>query len=235
MPFRSERVAAVVVAAGRSQRLGQDKTLLRLGGKPLLTWSVETLEASPLVDAIVLVVAESNQEAACRMATERGWTKLIDIVRGGASRSESVRHGLAKTEGYQWVLIHDAARPFLDQEMIERGLVAATETGAALAAVPVKDTIKVVSPDKRVLDTPPREALWAAQTPQIFRRDLIWQAHQQATGPATDDAYLLEARGQPVLIFFGSYENLKVTTPDDVELARAIAARREENADWPRV
>jgi 2-C-methyl-D-erythritol 4-phosphate cytidylyltransferase len=226
MPNGCGKVTAVIVAAGKGQRLGQDKMLLPLHGKPVLAWTVDAFEACPLVDEIVVVASEANAEAASDLRARLGWKKVARIVLGGPTRHESVRNGLAETAGADWVLIHDGARPFVDDEIIARGLEAARSTGAALAAVPVKDTIKVVGAGRAVLSTPDRETLWAAQTPQVFRRDLLWEAHQKVTTPATDDASLLEQLGHPVLVFLGSYDNLKVTTPEDVELAQLVAARR---------
>ena len=226
---------AVIVAAGKSQRLGQDKLLIPLEGVPLLAWTVEVFEASPLVDRVVLVVNETNRAAVESLRQRRGWTKADWLVLGGPNRQDSVRNGLAETDGCQWVLIHDGARPFVDEDIIRAGLTAVEATGAAIAAVPVKDTIKVVDANRRIVETPVRDALWAAQTPQVFRRSLIWEAYQRVSGPVTDDASLLEQLGHTVVVFPGSYENLKVTTPEDVELARLIAARRAQSARRPRL
>ena len=125
-------------------------------------------------------------------------------------------------------MVHDGARPGLDAELLQRGLEAAiaSDSGAAIAGVPVKDTIKVVSPNGHITDTPARETLWAAQTPQIFAYDLLCHAHAQFTAEATDDAMMVEAMGHQVLMFLGSYENLKVTTPEDMVVIEAVLRER---------
>ena len=128
-------------------------------------------------------------------------------------------------------MVHDGARPCLDQDILQRGLEAARESGAAVAGVPVKDTIKEVSAQGLVTGTPPREALWAAQTPQVFRFSLLWNAHLQWESDVTDDATMVERLGQPVKMFLGSYENLKVTTPEDLVIAELILGRAVNSAE----
>jgi 2-C-methyl-D-erythritol 4-phosphate cytidylyltransferase len=137
-----------------------------------------------------------------------------------------VQQGLDRVKDSLWVLIHDGVRPFIDNDMVAAGLEAAKEYGAAVAAVPVKDTIKVVNADHLVRNTPRRETLWAAQTPQVFRTDVIRAAYRDAFGEITDDAMLLERLGQSVKVYQGSYENIKITTPEDLDLAECILKRR---------
>jgi len=127
-----------------------------------------------------------------------------------------------------WVIIHDGARPMLTQDLIERGLKAAEETGAAAAAVPVTDTIKLVGDDQIVIGTPPRSNLWAVQTPQVFRSAIIKKAYQQAQEDVTDDATLVEQIGGKVKLYLGSYENLKITTPRDLALAELLLKQHEK-------
>jgi 2-C-methyl-D-erythritol 4-phosphate cytidylyltransferase len=129
---------------------------------------------------------------------------------------------LEAVSGCEWVMIHDGARPFVTPELIERGLEAASATGAAIAAVPVVDTIKMVE-GERIVSTPDRQILWAAQTPQVFRASLLREAHLQSTADATDDAALVEAMGVEVRVFTGAYGNIKVTTAVDLQLANLLA------------
>lgn len=214
------KVCAIIVAAGESRRMnGKDKIMAVLGGKPLLAWSIEALQQSPLVHRIVIVNSQKNLETVRCMAIDNKWSKVIDVCVGGARRQDSVAAGLALLNDCEWVIIQDGARPFLTQEMIERGLAAAGETGAAIAAVPVNDTIKIAEENGMVLDTPPRNRLWAVQTPQIFRLEIIKAAYQKARGEVTDDASLVEMAGYKVKIFTGSYGNIKITTPHDLEMA----------------
>ena len=136
--------------------------------------------------------------------------------------------GIQALEPCDWVVVHDGARPCLDHATLERGLISAEETGAAVAGVPVKDTIKAVSPQQVVLDTPDRQGLWAAQTPQIFRYELLLEAHQRCAETMTDDAAMVESLGHTVKMFLGSYENLKVTTPEDLAVAEVFLRAREK-------
>ena len=159
------------------------------------------------------------------MALERGWTKVAQVCAGGRRRQDSVAAGLAEITDCDWVLIHDGARPFVTPELIKRGLESAKETGAAAAAVPVTDTIKLAGDDRIVRETPPRRYLWTAQTPQVFRFALITEAYRKAKGDVTDDASLVERAGYKVKLYMGSYGNIKITTPDDLTLAEVIVQK----------
>lgn len=228
-------VGVVIVAAGIGQRLGRDKIFLPLGGKPLLAWSVDVCQNCNLVDQVVIVLSENNIASGWKLVSERGWFKVIDICLGGRRRQDSVRQGLNKLKGCHWVVIHDGARPFLTLELICDGLKAAQETGAAVAAVPVKDTIKLSDTNLIVKKTLNREELWAAQTPQIFRSDIINKAHTEISEDVTDDASAVEQMGYRVKLYMGSYDNIKITTPEDVALAEIIARNRQPNANWNRL
>ena len=161
------------------------------------------------------------------MVREYGLVKVVCVVEGGARRQDSVLNAVRALGNMDIVLIHDGARPFMDQPTIERAVAAASEWGAASAAVPVKDTIKVIDSDLSVVDTPSRDCLWAAQTPQAFRLDILLRAHAEVSHDVTDDAAMVEAIGHPVKLFMGSYLNLKVTTPEDLLFAEAIAGMAE--------
>ncbi|MBM3944622.1 MAG: 2-C-methyl-D-erythritol 4-phosphate cytidylyltransferase, partial [SAR202 cluster bacterium] len=139
---------------------------------------------------------------------------------------DSVRNGLAAVTESDWVVIHDGARPCVDTATLERGLAAARETGAAIAAVPVKDTIKVVDSRNTVVTTPSRDTLWAVQTPQVFRTRLLIEAHDAVRDDVTDDASMVERNGGVVKVFMGSYDNIKVTTPEDLAIAEAFLSRK---------
>ena len=158
------------------------------------------------------------------------WDKPIDVCAGGERRQDSVRLGLERLPECEWVIVHDGARPLLDGDMITAGMEAARPTGAAVAAVPVTDTIKMVDADGVVTRTIERDRLWAVQTPQVFRRQLLIDAHRSVTHDVTDDASMTELIGAGVKIFMGSYDNLKVTTPDDLVVARSILSGRKRAA-----
>jgi 2-C-methyl-D-erythritol 4-phosphate cytidylyltransferase len=146
----------------------------------------------------------------------------MDICPGGERRQDSVAAGLSRLEKCHWVIIHDGARPLVTEDLIRRGLAEAGDTGAAVAAVPVTDTIKVAGDDRLVQHTPLRDNLWAVQTPQVFRFDIITKAYRRIKAEVTDDASLVEQSGYKVKLYMGSYDNIKVTTPDDLALAEVL-------------
>ncbi len=223
-----------MVAAGSSTRMGGiDKAFAPLLGLPLIAHSLDQLDTFPPVARIALVLSQQSLGLGKELVDSRKYSKVSRVCAGGARRQDSVRHGLESLGPHDWVLVHDGARPCLDQSLLERGWDAVRGCGAALAGVPVKDTIKVVSPEKMVKETPPREGLWAAQTPQFFRYDLLQRAHQQCREPVTDDAAMVEQLGHPVQMFLGSYENLKITTPDDLIIAEALLTRRYSEQPTP--
>ena len=222
-PLPSLLTSAVIVAAGRSSRMGGvDKTFASLLGAPLIAHTVERFEAHPLIGEIALVLAAESVERGRELAESRGWRKVTQVVAGGERRQDSVYNGLMSLSLCDLALVHDGARPCLDAATLERGIRAAAEYGAAVAGTPVKDTIKSVSPDLLIEDTPERARLWAAQTPQVFRYDLLLEAHQRCEGDFTDDAAMVEGLGFPVRMFEGTYENIKVTTAGDLVVAEAF-------------
>jgi len=217
------KVGAIIAAAGSSKRMGGvDKIFAPLGGKPLLALSVDTCHRCDLVQQIVITLNSNSLEQGRRLMKERGWSKAA-ICLGGAQRQDSVREGLHQMKDCDWILIHDGARPFLTVDLIQRGLEAAKETGAAAAAVPVKDTIKLGGEAGLITETLQRDKLWAAQTPQIFKFDIITEAYDKLTTEVTDDAAAVERLGHKVKLYMGAYNNIKMATPEDLALAEAIA------------
>lgn len=222
------KVGAIILAAGSSQRMGNiDKLFAPLGGKPLLAWSVDTCQKCDLVQQTVVVLNDARLELGKKLKEARGWSK-VTICLGGARRQDSVAEGLRQLEDCDWVVIHDGARPFLTLDSIENGLKTAAETGAAIAAVPVKDTMKLINGERLITETLPRDRLWAAQTPQIFRFDIITEAYSGLTAELTDDAAAAERLGYRVKIYRGSYDNIKVTTLEDLKVAEVIAQEKKE-------
>ncbi len=217
------KIGAVIVGAGYSQRMGEDKIFLLLAGKPLIAWSVDACQYHESINQIVLVLNESNINSGRRLATERDWSKVKEICPGGLQRQDSVKNGLERLVDCNWVLIHDGARPFLTHDLIRDGLKAARVTGAAAAAIPVKDTIKMSDNTGMVTETLKRQQLWTVQTPQVFRFDIITYAYEQVKDAVTDDASLVEKLGYQVKLYVGSYGNIKVTTPEDMALAEVLA------------
>jgi 2-C-methyl-D-erythritol 4-phosphate cytidylyltransferase len=224
-----QRVGAVIVAAGSSQRMGgADKVLALLGGKPILARVVDAFQRCNPIDQIIVVLNEQNLERGKQLVAEQGWSKVSDVCAGGRRRQDSVAAGLRRLSNCDWVVIHDGARPLVTVDLINRGLEAAKETGAAVAAVPVTDTIKLAGDDRIVHQTPPRQNLWAVQTPQVFRIDIITEAYSRANGDVTDDASLVEQLGYRVKIYMGSHDNIKITTPDDLALAEVLWRKYEQ-------
>lgn len=219
----SERIGAVLVAAGASRRMGFDKLWARLAGRLVLSYALERLAGCELVDRIALVVSSARVDDARRLAGETESRAAITVCTGGDQRRDSVAAGVEVLSDCEWVLVHDAARPFVTEELIRRGLDAARSTGAAVAAMPAKDTMKRVA-NGIVLGTLPRQELWSVQTPQVFRRDLLRTALQSDDYDVTDEATLVERMGGQVKIFLGTDANWKITTPTDLQLAEAWLA-----------
>ncbi|MCD6391648.1 MAG: 2-C-methyl-D-erythritol 4-phosphate cytidylyltransferase [Dehalococcoidia bacterium] len=217
------KMGVVIVAAGTSQRMsGINKLFVPLRGKLLLTWSVDTCQKSNLIQQIVLVLSDKDLVRGQKLKEGRGWSK-VTLCPGGARRQDSVRQGLKQIRNCDLVMIHDGARPFLTLNLIEDGLKIAGEIGAAVAAVPVKDTIKLATDEKLIEKTLQRDRLWAAQTPQIFNFDIITRAYNNLAAEVTDDAAAVERLGYKVQLYMGDYRNIKVTTAEDLALARIIA------------
>lgn len=224
-----ERAGAVIAAGGSSSRMGGiDKIFVAVAGRPLLWHALAAFQACRAVDQVVVVLPEAGIERGQRLVEEGRFSKVTAVCAGGRRRQDSVARGLEKLAGCAWVVVHDGARPCVTAELVERGLEEARETGAAIAAVPLKETVKVVDAAGRIEDTPPREGLWAAQTPQVFRFDLLAEGHRRITRDVTDDASMVEALGHRVRVYTGRYDNIKVTTPEDIALAETILTKRDQ-------
>jgi len=222
-----QKAGAVIVAAGSSQRMGgADKVFAPLRGKPVLTRVVDTFQKCDSIDRIVVVLSKQNLEKGKQLVVENKWSKVTDICPGGERRQDSVIAGLDCLGNCGWVVIHDGGRPLVTVELIESGLDAAAETGAAVAAVPVTDTIKVAGDDMIVQGTPPRQSMWSVQTPQVFRYDIITEAYRMLKYEVTDDARAVERAGGSVKIYAGSYDNIKITKPDDLALAEFLLQKK---------
>ncbi|MDX1383981.1 MAG: 2-C-methyl-D-erythritol 4-phosphate cytidylyltransferase [Thermoanaerobaculia bacterium] len=219
--------AAVVLAAGRGVRLaaGTPKAFVPLAGAPLLLHALRALAAAPSIDLLVPVIPTGERARYDALAEDLAEVEgLTEAVEGGAERQDSVRAGVAALgPGVEWVAVHDAARALVRPEAVERVVAAARRHGAAILAAPARDTVKRVR-DGRIVETPPRAECWVAQTPQVFRtevlREALAKAHADGT-VATDDAQLVERLGVPVHVVEGDPDNLKITGPDDLAAADA--------------
>lgn len=217
--------SAVVAAAGSSTRMGMDKLLLPLGGVPVIVHTLKALQSAPSVDEIVLVTREDLMVVMGQLCQDYALTKVAKVLRGGPSRTQSVRLGtLEANREAQVIAIHDGARPFVSVEVIEEVIARALETGAAAPAIPVKDTIKIAA-DGVVERTPDRASLFAVQTPQVFEASLIRAALQKALDDGvelTDDCAAVERLGMKVALTTGDDRNFKLTTPADLMMAEGL-------------
>ena len=228
--IRHNYCTAVVVAAGNSSRMQQDKLLMDIGGKSVILHSLEALESSPSVDEIIIVTREDRLEEMACLAQGAGIEKLTKVVIGGATRTESALAGVSEANKKAKVIcIHDGARPFVTEEIISECVHQAVLYNAACPVIPVKDTIRVAK-DGVAIQTPPREDTFAVQTPQAFNADVIKAALCAAVRDGrtyTDDCAAVEAIGVKVRVVQGSEDNIKVTTPLDIPLAESIAKKRK--------
>jgi 2-C-methyl-D-erythritol 4-phosphate cytidylyltransferase len=221
----------ILAAGGRGRRFGRrlPKQFLKLGGKTVLQWSLERFSRQRSVREIIVVVPEEHISRAVRIIRRAGMRKVHAVVRGGPERQESVANGMrALSRHCRIILVHDAARPLVSPEIVRRVIAAARRYGAAMACVRLSDTIKREGRTGFSTETLRRDLLWAAQTPQGFRRAMLERAHRRAVEEGvlgTDEASLLERLGMPVRIVEGSSKNLKITGEEDLSLARWLLSR----------
>jgi 2-C-methyl-D-erythritol 4-phosphate cytidylyltransferase len=222
---------AIIVAGGEGKRMGRPKQFLKIAGRPMLAWTLEAFQKAKIIDGIILVVAKDKLEAARKLK----FTKILKVLPGGKERQDSVRNGLSVLPaGCEIVAIHDGARPAVTEEIIGRAVRAAQKQGAIVVGVPVKDTVKMsnvqcqMSNEGKIIieKTLDRSNLWQAQTPQVFKKDILLRAYQ-SNATVTDDAMLVERLGIPVIMVMGSYLNLKVTTPEDLKIMEGVLAWKE--------
>lgn len=223
------KVAVILPAAGQSSRfkLGQRKKVFtELKGRALWLRSAEHFVNRPDVVQTVIAISKDDDEFFREKFRPNLAFMAVDVVHGGATRAESVRNALAKlTDDADFVAVHDAARPLLTAKWIDQVFSAAFESGAAIPAIPVADTLKRVTSNRVIQDTVSREGLWRAQTPQVFRRDILEQAYAQADLSATDEAQLVQQTGQAVQVVEGSAMNFKITTTSDFRMAESLIDR----------
>ena len=233
---------AIVLSAGQGKRMGTSvqKQYIELQGKPIIYYTLSVFQKSEIIDDIILVVGKDQlkyvQEEIVR---KYHFTKVKTVVEGGHERYASVWQGVKAREydkyyeniqdGY--VFIHDGARPFVDEEMLERAYDTVRKYKACVAGVPSKDTIKLINEEQFAVTTPEREYVWAVQTPQVFEKTLIFEAYarlmEEECVHVTDDAMVVEQMMRlPVKLFEGSYENIKITTPEDLDIARIFLSKK---------
>ena len=220
--------SVVIVSAGRGSRMKADinKQFLKLKGKEVIAHTIDKFYNNKNIDEIVVVVKEDEADFFRRNIIDKYGYKNIKIAFGGKERQDSVFNGLkAVNERCDIVLIHDGARPFVTDEIIKNSIECAKKNKCVIVGVPVKDTIKIINKDNEVCDTPNRSTLWSIQTPQVFEYSSIKKAHQRAKEEnyyGTDDSMLMEHFGYNVKVVEGSYNNIKITTPEDLKIGEEI-------------
>lgn len=228
-----KKCTAIVLAAGQGKRMGTkvQKQYLEINGKPVLYYSLHAFEQSPIIDEIILVVGEGQREYCQTEIIEKyHFQKISKIVQGGAERYHSVWNGLKETSDEGYVFIHDGARPFITDEILERAYKDVKKCKACVVGMPVKDTIKLADTDGFVKETPERKLVWMIQTPQVFDAGIVKEAYrllmEQENRSVTDDAMVVEQMlGRKVKLTMGSYENMKITTPEDMDIAQIFAGK----------
>lgn len=234
--MQKPKCTAIVLAGGSGKRMGTkvQKQYLEICDKPVLFYSLHEFQKSTVIDDIVLVVGE-GQEEYCKseIVDKYNITKVRKIVAGGKERFYSVWNGLQQLDEWGYVFIHDGARPFVDGEMIERVYQEVLIHKACVVGMPVKDTIKIADADGYALETPDRSRVWMIQTPQVFETGVVKAAYEvlvnQPEAFATDDAMVVETYSDcKVRLVQGSYENIKITTPEDLQIAEVFATKRKK-------
>lgn len=235
------KVIAIIVAAGEGKRIGgeRSKQFVEIAGKPILYYTLDRFESCNLIDEIVLVLPQKDLDYAAGEIVDRfGFRKIRRIVAGGRERQDSVYCGLkAITDTPEIVVIHDGVRPFVNSSKIEASIATCRRAGAVILAIPARCTIKE-GKNGYVVKTIERDRLWEVQTPQTFKYEIILAAYQQAFSEgfyATDDSALVERLGYKVKILPGEGKNIKITSPEDLELAELLLRREEESADRVRI
>lgn len=222
-------VAAIIVAAGQGTRMkaGVNKQYLHLHGKPILAYTLEAFEECSAIDEIFVVVGENEREKCFQEVIKPyGYKKIEKVVLGGATRQESVYNGLKEiTTDIDIVITHDGARPLIHKQTLISSIQETLIHKGTIVGVPAKDTIKILNSKGFVDNTPKRDLLWSVQTPQCFSHEILMQAHKRALKDGfigTDDAMLVERMGYPIKMIKGTYDNIKITTPEDLIIAEAI-------------
>jgi 2-C-methyl-D-erythritol 4-phosphate cytidylyltransferase len=223
------KTVCIVPSAGSGRRLNKikNKPYINIAGKPIIAHTLKALSKSPIIDSIIVVTAKDKMES-CRRIIKRYKIKKIDsIVEGGKKRFDSVKNGIEKAKDFDFIFIHDGARPLINKKLIRDLFFAAKRYGAAIPATPVKQTVKRIKKGYFVKETPDRKLLWEAQTPQVFKWHLLQRAYSKKSNKnITDDSSLIEPFWNKVKVVKGSYDNIKITTPEDLKLAKILLKRK---------
>lgn len=227
------KTVAIIVAGGTGKRMGteQSKQYLELEHLPILVHTLRVFDKATAIHHIFVVVPRDDVDyVKDTIIAEHGLSKIKKIIPGGAERQDSVRNGLACVTDEDIVLIHDGVRPFVSEDLINECAIKAHAKGAVSLGVPAKDTIKSVDAESTVMMTYDRRTMWLTQTPQAFRKEIITEAYRKAYAEGfigTDDASLVERTRIAVTMIYGAYDNIKITTPDDIAIGEVILKKRE--------
>lgn len=239
--YEENYVTVLIAAAGMSNRMGcnMNKQFIQLGDKPVLVHTIEKFQKSELIDEIIIIAREDEVDYCKKnIVGKYNFNKVTKVIKGGSERQYSVYNGLMAMDSRTDIIVsHDGARPFVTEKMISDSIEKAKEIGAAVVGVPVTDTVKMLKNDGEVsIDyTPKRSLLWSAQTPQVFKKEILIEAYEKALNDdvlGTDDSYLVERIGYNVSMVEGSYSNIKLTTPEDIILAESLIDK--ENSIYDR-
>lgn len=231
--MNEDKCTVILLAAGKGTRMGSEipKQFMNILDKPVLYYSLNCFQNSSLIDDVIVVTSKEMMSYCKKEIVDKfRFTKVRHMIAGGAERYDSVYEGLKCCENTSYVFIHDGARPFVNDEMLSRGYEEVKGSGACIAGVPTKDTVKLSDGDNKVIETPDRNSVWMIQTPQIFDYPLIRRAYDRLQNynkeGITDDAMVLETMEEhPVRLFMGSYRNIKITTEEDLEIAELFAKK----------
>ncbi|OGH96783.1 MAG: 2-C-methyl-D-erythritol 4-phosphate cytidylyltransferase [Candidatus Melainabacteria bacterium GWF2_32_7] len=223
------KISAIIPAAGSGTRFGSNKNKLleNINGMPVIIHTLQTISSIDAIDEIIVCTSDNIIDEIKNLVSKYNISKVKQVILGGVTRQESVFKGLKTLNNPDIVIIHDGARPLITRDIVENSIKTATEKGAAIVAVPTKDTIKRVNKENRIIETLNREELWNIQTPQVFNYKDILEAHIKFQGQNfTDDSALIEALGMPSFTVMGSYKNIKVTTQEDIKIAEVFITSR---------
>jgi len=216
-------IGVVIVAAGMSTRMSEtDKIFAKLGDKEVIAYSLSVFNNSPLIGSIILVLNTASVSLGKKLVKDYGFDKVSKVITGGRRRQDSVLLGLKEIDGFDIVMVHDGARPFINLNILQLGKDAVRETGAAIPVIPLEDSIKSVDSKGLVIDNVDREKLWLVQTPQVFYYDIIFESHNKISEDVTDDSSMVQLNDGKVSIFEGLKDNIKLTTLSDYSLAESI-------------
>lgn len=228
-PTKAVSASAIILGGGSSTRMkGIDKLTADLCGKPVLARTLEAFQKCGAVKSIVLVANKKHMDQYKEIVRRGDFSKVGAICVGGRRRQDSVASGLENIQESDYVVVHDADRPFVTPEMIEGCIASASETGAAIAAVPATDTIKIIDRSNTVKATLARKSLWSVQTPQVFLLKMLKEAHARIKEDVTDDSSMVERLGNKVKLFTGAYNNIKITNPIDLPIAAILWRSRNK-------